>query len=113
MIDVITKKSHSWSIFLLGWGGLFAVMAMRRWGRLPILFWTQVLAVGFLVGCTFAPNLGTFTGQSLSHFYFILFFYNRSAFSHALSHGIFRVSLSTRPVDDFSFLFFPTEHAPK
>ncbi|PIL36218.1 MFS general substrate transporter [Ganoderma sinense ZZ0214-1] len=38
-------------------------MLMRRFGRLPILFWSQVLAVGWLVGCTFAPNLNTFTGQ--------------------------------------------------
>jgi hypothetical protein len=26
----------------LGWGSLFAVMLMRRFGRLPVLFWTQV-----------------------------------------------------------------------
>lgn len=66
---------------VIGWGGIFAVMLMRRFGRLPILFWSQVraivhlrvpneayflepkvLALGFLVGCTFAPNLNTFTG---------------------------------------------------
>ena len=58
-------------------------MLIRRYGRLPVLFWSQardggpqsyylnllavqVLALGFLVGCTFAPNLKTFTGQ---HFY--------------------------------------------
>lgn len=29
--------------FLPGWGGIFAVMLMRRLGRLPILFWSQVL----------------------------------------------------------------------
>lgn len=46
---------------LPGWGGLFAVMLMRRVGRLPILFWSQVLALGFMVGCTFAPSLATFT----------------------------------------------------
>ena len=32
----------SWSIFLLGWGGIFAVMGMKRYGRLPVLFWSQV-----------------------------------------------------------------------
>ncbi|PBK81144.1 MFS general substrate transporter [Armillaria gallica] len=53
----------TWSIFLLGWGGIFAVMGIRRYGRLPILFWSQVLALGFLVGCTFAPILKTFTGM--------------------------------------------------
>ena len=26
----------------LGWGGLFAVMLIRRIGRLPVLFWSQV-----------------------------------------------------------------------
>ena len=46
-----------------GWGGIFAVMLMRRLGRLPILFWSQVLAMGWLIGCTFAPNLKTFTGE--------------------------------------------------
>nr|VWO96428.1 Benomyl/methotrexate resistance protein [Ganoderma boninense] len=57
------KALPSWSIFLLGWGGIFAVMLMRRFGRLPILFWSQILAVGWLVGCTFAPNLNTFTAM--------------------------------------------------
>lgn len=30
------------SILALGWGSLFAVMLMRRYGRLPVLFWSQV-----------------------------------------------------------------------
>ncbi|KAK0480594.1 MFS general substrate transporter [Armillaria novae-zelandiae] len=60
---VINNLTSNWSIFLLGWGGIFAVMVIRRYGRLPILFWSQVLALGFLVGCTFAPNLKTFTAM--------------------------------------------------
>ncbi|KAI0777512.1 MFS general substrate transporter [Trametes elegans] len=59
----INNLTSNWSIFLLGWGGIFAVMLMRRYGRLPVLFWSQVLALGFLVGCTFAPNLATFTAM--------------------------------------------------
>lgn len=51
------------NMFMAGWGGIFAVMLMRKLGRLPVLFWSQVLALGFLVGCTFAPNLKTFTGK--------------------------------------------------
>ncbi|KAG6860202.1 hypothetical protein C0995_014436 [Termitomyces sp. Mi166 len=47
----------------IGWGGLFAVMLMRRYGRLPVLFWSQVLALGFLIGTTFAPTLKIFTGS--------------------------------------------------
>ncbi|KZT10568.1 MFS general substrate transporter [Laetiporus sulphureus 93-53] len=60
---VINDLTSNWSIFLLGWGSIFAVILMRRYGRLPILFWSQVLALGFLVGCTFAPNLKTFAAM--------------------------------------------------
>jgi hypothetical protein len=38
-------------------------MLVRRYGRLPILFWSQVIALGFLIGCTFAPNFNTFAGM--------------------------------------------------
>ncbi|KAF7290370.1 MFS general substrate transporter [Mycena chlorophos] len=61
--NVINDLTSNWSIFLLGWGGLTAVIAIRRLGRLPVLFWSQLLALGFLVGCTFAPNLKTFTAM--------------------------------------------------
>ncbi|KAH9922445.1 MFS general substrate transporter [Amylocystis lapponica] len=60
---VINDQTSNWSIFLLGWGSILAVMLMRRYGRLPVLFWSQVLALGFLIGCTFAPNLATFTAM--------------------------------------------------
>lgn len=62
-VGVINNLTSNWSIFLLGWGGLFAVMLIRRLGRLPILFWSQLLALAFLVGCTFAPNLKTFAAM--------------------------------------------------
>ncbi|KAJ8516092.1 hypothetical protein ONZ45_g6562 [Pleurotus djamor] len=81
--EVINNLTSNWSIFLLGWGGIFAVMLMRRYGRLPILFWSQLIAVGFLVGATFAPTLKTFTGH----------FINRSCVyisSHLLSDLAFR-----------------------
>ncbi|KAK0470054.1 major facilitator superfamily domain-containing protein [Desarmillaria tabescens] len=60
---VINNLTSNWSIFLAGWGGIFAIMLIRRYGRLPVLFWSQVFAVGFLVGCTFAPDLATFAGM--------------------------------------------------
>ncbi|KAI0064870.1 hypothetical protein BV25DRAFT_198597 [Artomyces pyxidatus] len=60
---VINDLTSNWSIFLVGWGGIFTVMLMRRYGRLPVLFWSQLLALGFLVGCTFAPYLKTFTAM--------------------------------------------------
>ncbi|KAI0793044.1 MFS general substrate transporter [Irpex lacteus] len=59
----INDMTNNWSIFLIGWGGIFAVMACRRYGRLPVLFWTQLIALGFLIGCTFSPNLNTFAAM--------------------------------------------------
>ncbi|EPT04671.1 hypothetical protein FOMPIDRAFT_110013 [Fomitopsis schrenkii] len=59
----INDLTSNWSIFLLAWGCIFSVMLIRRFGRLPVLFWSQVLALGFMVGCTFAPNLATFTAM--------------------------------------------------
>ncbi|OCH89126.1 MFS general substrate transporter [Obba rivulosa] len=59
----INDRTSNWSIFLLGWGGIFAVMLMRRYGRLPVLWWSQVFALGWIIGCTFAPTLRTFTAM--------------------------------------------------
>lgn len=80
---------YSWSIFLLGPGGIVAVVLVKRYGRLPvsnnftwklvyarlisrhinsiqsqILFWSQLIGLGFLIGCALAPDLNTFAGQS-------------------------------------------------
>ncbi|KAF5380009.1 hypothetical protein D9615_006165 [Tricholomella constricta] len=60
---VINNLTSNWSIFQLGWGGLLAIVFVKRFGRLPVLFWSQVLALGFLIGATFAPNLNTFTAM--------------------------------------------------
>ncbi|KAF8194719.1 MFS general substrate transporter [Mycena galopus ATCC 62051] len=58
--DVINNLTSNWSIFLIGWGGIFVVILIRRYGRLPILFWFQVLGMFFLLGATLAPDLKTF-----------------------------------------------------
>ncbi|KZV96898.1 MFS general substrate transporter [Exidia glandulosa HHB12029] len=60
---VINNLTSNWSIFLLGWGGLFAVVLVRRFGRLPVLFWSQFIGLAFLIGCAVAPNLNTFTAM--------------------------------------------------
>ncbi|KAG2365589.1 major facilitator superfamily domain-containing protein [Suillus spraguei] len=44
-------------------GGIFWVMLMRRYGRLPVLFWSQLFALAFLIGATLAPNLATFAAM--------------------------------------------------
>ncbi|KIK36023.1 hypothetical protein CY34DRAFT_811668 [Suillus luteus UH-Slu-Lm8-n1] len=67
---VINNLTSNWSIFLLGWGGIFWVMLMRRYGRLPVLFWSQLFALAFLLGATLAPSLATFAGmRCLSAFF--------------------------------------------
>jgi len=59
----VNNLTANWSIFLLGWGSVLTVPLVRRYGRLPVLFWSQLLTLGFLVGCTFAPNLKTFAAM--------------------------------------------------
>ncbi|PIL27347.1 MFS general substrate transporter [Ganoderma sinense ZZ0214-1] len=66
----VNNLTTNWSVFLLGWGGIFAVMLMHRFGRLPVLFWSQILATGWLVGCTFAPNLRTFAAMRCLNSFF-------------------------------------------
>ncbi|KAJ7913533.1 MFS general substrate transporter [Mycena leptocephala] len=59
----INNLTSNWSIFLIGWGGIFAVILIRRYGRLPILFWSQFLAMIFLLVATLAPDLKTFAAM--------------------------------------------------
>ncbi|EKM52283.1 uncharacterized protein PHACADRAFT_260571, partial [Phanerochaete carnosa HHB-10118-sp] len=61
--EKITSFTTSWAVFLLGWGGIVAVVLMQRVGRLPVLFWSQLLALGFLIGCALAPDLATFAAM--------------------------------------------------
>ncbi|KAF9254967.1 MFS general substrate transporter, partial [Marasmius fiardii PR-910] len=59
----INNLTSNWSIFLIGKATEQHVMLTRRYGRLSVLFWTQVLALGFLVGATFAPTLEVFAAM--------------------------------------------------
>ncbi|KAJ7800511.1 major facilitator superfamily domain-containing protein [Mycena olivaceomarginata] len=61
--DHVNALSSNWGVFLLGLGGFAAVILTRRWGRLPVLFWSQLLALAFLTGGIFAPNLNTFSAM--------------------------------------------------
>lgn len=69
-VNVINNVSSNWSIFLIGIGGIFAVMAMRKFGRLPVLFWSQIFGLAFLIGCTFSPNLSTFAAMRCLNSFF-------------------------------------------
>lgn len=61
--NVINNLTSNWSIFLIAPAGVFAAMFVRRYGRLPVLFWSQLIGLGFLIGATFARDLNTFTAM--------------------------------------------------
>lgn len=50
-------------MFLLGWGGPFAVLSVQKFGRLPVLFWSQLIGLGFLIGCALAPTLQVYAAM--------------------------------------------------
>ncbi|GAA5873270.1 hypothetical protein JCM16303_001076 [Sporobolomyces ruberrimus] len=64
-VDNINNLTSNWSIFMLGPGGIMAVILIKRYGRLPVLFWSQLLGLGFLIGCAAAPNLKTFAAMRI------------------------------------------------
>ncbi|CAE6445754.1 unnamed protein product [Rhizoctonia solani] len=59
-LQVPLTITSNWSIFLLGPGGVLAVILISSFGRLPVLFWSQLIGLGFLIGCTVAPTLTVF-----------------------------------------------------
>jgi MFS family permease len=53
--------SVSGGIFLQGPGGLLAVPLIQRFGRLPVLFWSQLLTALVVMAAALSPNYATFT----------------------------------------------------
>jgi len=53
--------SISGAIFMQGPGGLLAVPLAQRYGRLPVLFWSQFLTLLFTIGATFCTDYASFT----------------------------------------------------
>lgn len=54
-------NSISGAIFMQGPGGLLAVPLVQRYGRLPVLFWSQFLTLICSIGATYAKNYAGFT----------------------------------------------------
>lgn len=50
---------------MLGWGGLIAIVLIKKLGRLPILFWSQLFGLGWTIGQAVAPNLKTFAAMRI------------------------------------------------
>jgi MFS family permease len=56
-----TANSISGGLFLQGPGGLFAVPLIQRYGRLPVLFWSQFLSALWVMAAALARGYGSFT----------------------------------------------------
>ncbi|GAA5996418.1 hypothetical protein JCM5350_005464, partial [Sporobolomyces pararoseus] len=69
-VDEINNLTSNWSIFCLGPGGIAAVILIKRYGRLPVLFWSQLIGLGFLIGCAVAPDLKTFAAMRILNAFF-------------------------------------------
>ncbi|KAF1989245.1 MFS general substrate transporter [Aulographum hederae CBS 113979] len=61
MIPPEIAHSISPAIFMQGPGGLLAVPLAQRFGRLPVLFWSQLLTLVFTIGATFCTDYASFT----------------------------------------------------
>lgn len=55
------SNSVSGGLFMQGPGGLLAVPLIQRWGRLPVLFWSQLLSALMVMAAALSPNYGCFT----------------------------------------------------
>ncbi|KAJ9115483.1 hypothetical protein QFC22_005241 [Naganishia vaughanmartiniae] len=64
-VGEINNLTSNWSIFMLAWGGIIAVFFIKSFGRLPVLFWSQFIGLGFAIGCAVAPNLKTFAAMRI------------------------------------------------
>lgn len=59
----LPEVAHSISggLFLQGPGGLVAVPLVQRYGRLPVLFWSQFLSAMMVMAAALSPNYACFT----------------------------------------------------
>ncbi|KAB2577920.1 putative MFS-type transporter [Lasiodiplodia theobromae] len=56
-----TANSISGALFMLGPGGIFAVPLTERFGRLPVLFWSQLAGLVLIIAATLSPTYAGFT----------------------------------------------------
>ncbi|KAH9810227.1 major facilitator superfamily domain-containing protein [Melampsora americana] len=66
----INNLTTNWAVFMLGPGGLVATILVKRYGRLPILFWSQLIGLGFLIGCATSRDLNTFAAMRCINAFF-------------------------------------------
>lgn len=56
-----TAKSITGALFLQGVGGIFAVPLIQRIGRLPVLFYSQLLCALMVMAAALSPGYASFT----------------------------------------------------
>lgn len=61
----INNLTSNWSIFMLGPGGVAWVFFVKKYGRLPCLFWSMFIGLAFTIGCTVAPTLEIFAAMRI------------------------------------------------
>ncbi|THH06076.1 hypothetical protein EW146_g9726 [Bondarzewia mesenterica] len=63
LLGVMDANSCSSILWAAAWGGVFSIAMISRFGRLPVLFWSQVLGTAFLIGATLARSLRVFAAM--------------------------------------------------
>ncbi|EGG10739.1 uncharacterized protein MELLADRAFT_103158 [Melampsora larici-populina 98AG31] len=66
----INDLTTNWAVFMLGPGGIVATVLVKRYGRLPILFWSQFIGLAFLIGCAASRDLKTFAAMRCINAFF-------------------------------------------
>jgi len=61
MTPPAVANSISGAVFMQGPGGLLAVSLCQRYGRMPVLFWSQVISLVATIGATCATGYAGFT----------------------------------------------------
>lgn len=61
MTPSAVANSISGAVFMQGPGGLLAVSLCQRYGRAPVLFWSQLLSLVATIGATCATDYAGFT----------------------------------------------------
>lgn len=56
-----SANSITGALFLQGVGGIFAVPLIQRFGRLPVLFYSQLLCALWVMAAALAPGYASFT----------------------------------------------------
>lgn len=96
------SQSISGAVFMQGPGGLLAVAFCERFGRLPTLFWTQLLLLITTIGAAGAGNYAGFTAcRTLQGFFAAA----PQVVGLSMIHDMFDFSMRARKTNLWAFTF--------